>query len=66
MSIAWSVGVFSETTSEDNIFGIGASVFESEDVIRMKTWKAAMEELKRPIASFEDNIKQGEVGGVTN
>ncbi len=66
MSIAWSVGVFSETTSEDNIFGIGASVFESEDVVRMKTWKVAMEESKRPVASFEDNIKQGKVGGVTN
>ncbi len=65
ISIARSFGVFSQTSREDIIFETGASLFKSEDVEVMNTWKKAIENTKRPIVSYEESVDGLEAGGVS-
>ena len=44
--IAWSFSVFGQTPREDIIFETGASLFKSEDIEVMNTWKKAIENTK--------------------
>ena len=66
VSIARSVGMFSDGDGDASEYATGARKFRSDDVGKLKGWKVAMEKQNTRSESFEEDVEQGEEGGVSS